>query len=233
MDIYLWQIELKIFLLKDIHFKDVMTKVATFIDNTLKKNEKWNDYDKERKCKGYSFNSLYPIMRNGIYKKGRVYTVQIRTVVEELKDYLMEELKQNTTEEMKGLLTEVKHLKTRKTMDKLVSVTPLVIKGKKTYWRKDKTIENFVDEIRMVLIEQYNELCNEEIDKNTQIFTGVRFRNRYPIKTRFKNKYVLGEKVELDVAENETAQRLAFLSLGVGAGHMADEGFSFVNPIWK
>lgn len=233
MDIYLWQIELKIFLLKDIRFKDVMTKVAEFIDSTLKKSEKWSKYCKENRYQSYSFNSLYPVMRNGIYKKGRVYTVQIRTVEEELKDFFVEELKKNTTDEMKGLLTEAKLLKTRKTMDKLISVTPLVIESNRPYWRKNRTIREYVKKIKAILIEQYNAVYDEDIDEETPLFTGVRIRNRYPIKTKFKNKRVLGEKVELAIAENEVAQKIAFLSLGIGAGHMTNGGFSFMNPIWK
>lgn len=233
MKINLWQIELKVFLLKDIAYRDVVTKVATFIDSALLNDEKWSTYHLEQKYKGYSFNSLYPIMKNGIYKKGRVYTVQIRTVVEELKDFFMESLKDNVTEEMKGLLTHVRPMKTKKSIDKLISVTPLVIKTKKSYWRKEMNVEQFLKKICTSITNQYKELYGGTIDENVPIFTGIKFRNRFPIVTRYKKVKLLGEKVVLEVADNEIAQKLAFLSLGVGAGHMGARGFSFMNPRWK
>ncbi|WP_410208350.1 CRISPR-associated endoribonuclease Cas6 [Fusobacterium sp.] len=232
MGIDLWQIELKVFLLRDIDYKDVMIKVAAFIDTTLKKNEKWKEFHKAKRYKGYSFNSLYPISRNGVYKKGRVYTVQIRTVIEELKDFFSNELQENSTEEMKGLVTKVIKIKNGKILDKLISVTPLIIKSDKPYWREDLTIEEFLERIRIILTKQYNEFYNDKIDEEIQIFTGIRFKNKCPIATKYKSILILGEKVELDIAKNETAQKLAFLSLGTGAGHMAARGFSFMNPRW-
>lgn len=226
-----WQIDLKVYLLKNISHKGVMKKVTAFIDNTLEKDEYWKKYHKESRNKFYCYNLLYPIEKNGEYREGSIYTIQIRTVLEELKDYFIESLKDNVTIEMKGLVTKEQLLK-QKYISKLISVTPVVIKTQKLYWRDELSIEEYLNLLRINLTKKYNEFYKTKLDENIEIFSGIRFKSKMPVSTKYKDISILGEKIELEIAKNEIAQKLAFFALGVGCGCMAARGFSYVNPRW-
>lgn len=231
MGIIVYEIELKVYLLKDILAEDTISKIAYFIDSSLVNNKKLEEFHKSRNPKNYCFNSLYPIEKNGIYKEGRIYTILIRTVNKELKDFFMENLKNVTTDEMKGLITKARNIK-RKVIDKVISVTPLIMKMDKGYWREKENIEKFLEQLKIHLIKKYNLEYSTKINETFPLFTKVVFKNRVPIGVKYKNIKLLGDKVELEIAKNTLAQEIAYFSLGVGCGCMGARGYSFVNPRW-
>lgn len=226
--IQLWLLELKLYLLEDIEKKDCLSKISYFIDSTLKKDETYLEYHQKRIFKGYVFNSLYPIEKEK-YRSGNIYTIQIRTINKELKNFFMRNLKDNTTKELKGLVISEKKIG-YKYIDKLISVTPIVIKTENAYWRGNLTTEDFLNRIKNNLIKKYQSFYNENLDENEELFEKIEFKNLVPIKCSYKNINLLGDKVVLTVSKNPTAQKLAFLSLGAGLSEMASRGYSYVNP---
>lgn len=226
--IQLWLLELKLYLLEDIDKKDCLSKITYFIDSTLKKDEVYLKYHNGRFPKGYVFNSFYPIEKDK-YKVGNIYTVQIRTINEELKNFFMRNLKDNITNELKGLVISERKLE-YKYIDKLVSVTPIIVKTENAYWRGNLTTEDFLNRIKNNLIKKYKRFYDENLDENEELFEKIEFRNSVPIKCSYKNINLLGDKVVLTIAKNPTAQKLAFLSLGAGLSEMASRGYSYVTP---
>ena len=69
-------------------------------------------------------------------------------------------------------------------------------------------------------------------DENIDLFNFIEFKNKVPVKVKYKNINLLGDKLTLGIAKNETAQKLAFLCLSVGLGEMNARGFSYMNPRW-
>lgn len=226
--IQVWKLELKVYLLKNINQKDCLTKITYFIDSVLKIDEKFLKYHNKRIPKGYVFNSFYPLEKEE-YLAGKVYTVQIRTVNEELKDFLMKNLHNNYTKEIKGLTISEREIEYRY-IDRLFSVTPIILKTENGYWRGNMDVDNFLDRLKINLIKKYNQFYEEKLDETENIFEKIEFRNNVPIKCSYKNINLLGDKVILTIAKNPTAQKLAFLSLGAGLSEMASRGYSYVNP---
>lgn len=226
--IQVWKLELKVYLLKNINQKDCLTKITYFIDSVLKIDEKFLKYHNKRIPKGYVFNSFYPLEKEE-YLAGKIYTVQIRTVNEELKDFLMKNLHNNYTKEIKGLTISERKIEYRY-IDRLFSVTPIILKTENGYWRGNMDVDNFLDRLKINLIKKYNQFYEEKLDERENIFEKIEFRNNVPIKCSYKNINLLGDKVILTIAKNPTAQKLAFLSLGAGLSEMASRGYSYVNP---
>lgn len=226
--IQVWKLELKVYLLKNINQKDCLTKITYFIDSVLKIDEKFLKYHNKRIPKGYVFNSFYPLEKEE-YLAGKVYTVQIRTVNEELKDFLMKNLHNNYTKEIKGLTISEREIEYRY-IDRLFSVTPIILKTENGYWRGNMDVDNFLDRLKINLIKKYNQFYEEKLGERENIFEKIEFRNNVPIKCSYKNINLLGDKVILTIAKNPTAQKLAFLSLGAGLSEMASRGYSYVNP---
>ena len=227
-----WVLELKVFLLEDIESHSAIEKIAALIDSTFDKSEYWKKYHKEKKVKEYCFNSFYPVKVNAQkYNAGEIYTVQIRTISKELKELFMKYLKDNITKELKGLIIKEKEIKYRY-IDKLVSVTPTIIKTENGYWRENITLEEYENRLKLNIIKKYNSIFNEKIDENIDLFNFIEFKNKVPVKVKYKNINLLGDKLTLGIAKNETAQKLAFLCLSVGLGEMNARGFSYMNPRW-
>ena len=90
--ITVFEIRLKVFLLKDIPLSKMLTAEAYFIDSVLTKDQEWLTYHETNQYKLYCMNGLFPLERDGIYKKEQIYTITIRTVEAELARYFAKEL---------------------------------------------------------------------------------------------------------------------------------------------
>lgn len=86
--ITVFEIRLKVFLLKDIPLSKMLTAEAYFIDSVLTKDQEWLTYHETNQYKLYCMNGLFPLERDGIYKKEQIYTITIRTVEGKYKEYV-------------------------------------------------------------------------------------------------------------------------------------------------
>ena len=92
--------------------------------------------------------------------------------------------------------------------------------------------EEFARRIRINLANKWNLFNNDNIDENFQLYTTMEFLNKVPISIEYKNVKLLGDKIRLSVADNEIAQKMAYMSLGTGLGEMNSRGAGFVNYRW-
>jgi len=228
MEIY--EVSLKAFLLQDIFKGQALERIAGLVDKSLCTSQNFLDFHRDNKFKNYTFNSLYKLERDGIYREGNIYSIKIRTIDKDLINHFNKNLANTYTEYIKGLTIESKVI-ARKPIEKIYSITPVVIKTNKGYWKKNFSIEDFEKRIRENLIKKYNEIFNVKLDENFELFNRIEFHNQKPISSFYKNIKILGDKLTLHVAGNNTAQELAYLSLGVGIGEMNSRGFGYVN--WK
>lgn len=56
-----FEVRLKIYLLKDILLEDAQMKISAFIDRGLLLNKELKDFHESNKYKNYCFDLLYPI----------------------------------------------------------------------------------------------------------------------------------------------------------------------------
>ncbi len=71
-----YDIRTKIYLLQDIHFKELQNVLADFVDSALCKNEKLISFHEENRYKFYSIGTLWPIECGAVYKKIRFIHLQ-------------------------------------------------------------------------------------------------------------------------------------------------------------
>lgn len=227
----IYELDLKVFLLKNIFESEALQKITYFLDRTFLSEGCWKDYHNNISFKEYSFKSFYPVEKDKLYKAGNIYQIQIRTSSEKLKDFLEAALPNITTEEMKGLVLKTRVIK-QKYINKLISITPVITKFNDGYWKDNHTIEEFEKRLVENIIKKYNFFNDDKLDENFIFFTKIHFKNSIPIKTKYKNISLLGDKIELTIANNPIAQNLAYLALGVGLLELNGRGFGNVNAIW-
>ena len=95
MDIY--ELKIKIYLLKDIKVNETQNYLAYFIDSVLVKNKQYAQMHEQNTYKYYTFDSLYPLAKNGIYKADNIYVFRIRTIDYKLAEYFSNNLSNKVT----------------------------------------------------------------------------------------------------------------------------------------
>lgn len=226
MEIY--ELKLKVFLLKDIVADKASESIAQLIDKSLLNTEEMKTFHKERKFKFYTFNTFYPIETEKLYKGGKIYSVLIRTVDEKLVKYFKTFLVNEYTDKIKALTIETKIIP-KKHIKKLYSVTPIVIKTNDGYWKGKYSLSEYEERMKINLIKKYKEFYNIKLDENFELFNHIEFCNKKPISIPIKNINLLGDKVAVYVAENDTAQMLSYFALGVGQCELNSRGYGFSN----
>ena len=226
-----WELSLKLYLTKDIKNEDALQSVGTLIDKSYTHNDNFAKFHKENKYKNYCFNGMYPLEVSQINKAGKIYTIKIRTVDENLVNHFEKFLVNEYTESLKALTLEKKIIP-KKHIDKIYSITPCISKFESGYWRTSETVETFEKRLKDNLIKKYKRYFNTKVDEDIELFTFIQFNNRKPISTNYKNIKMLGDKLTLNVAENPLAQELAHFALGTGILEMNGRGFGFVNYKW-
>lgn len=226
-----YELRLKVYLLEDIKLVQAQEKILKLIDNTLGKNEETLEFHNKNIFKNYCFNSFYPLEKDAIYKEGKIYTVIIRTFDKMLAVYFNNKIPFAYTPAIKALKADMKVIPI-KNIKRIYSITPLVIKNDEGYWRSLFEISEFERRIKENLIKKYNNICNTKIDEDFQLYSSMEIKNNTPVSMEYKNRKLLGDKISLEICENEEAQKLAYMALGSGMGEMNARGFGFMGYRW-
>lgn len=226
-----YQIRIKLYMLTDISLNRIQTKLTAFIDKGFQTKKELSQLHEENKFKNYCYDLPYPVEKDKIYKKGKIYTVTIRTIDSELAKYFQEECVNTYTDEMKGLTSEIRIIP-KKIIDSLYTLTPVILKNDRGYWRKHMRLEEFEEQLKVNLIKKWNTFTGEKLPEDFQLYTFLEFLNETPIPMEYKNVKLLGDKIRLQISDNETAQKLAYMALGTGLLSMNSRGAGYVNYRW-
>lgn len=170
-----FQIRLKIFLLKDIELELIQSKIAAYIDKTLGKNEQLLGFHDSNEFKNYCFDAPFPLEIDKIYKKDNVYTLTLRTIDKDLADFFTNILVNQFNEDIKALTSEIRIL-SKKHIDKIYSVTPVIIKTDSGYWKGNITLDEYERRIKENLVKKYNYAMNTKINEDFQLYTAIEFK---------------------------------------------------------
>lgn len=227
MNVY--ELKLKLYLLKNIKYEEVLEKTASFLDIGFCKNPIFLEKHNSKEYKEYNFNYLYPTEIDKIYKADMLYTLTIRTINKELADYICSNIINHYDDNLKAIKCDIRIIP-KKHIEKIYSITPVLIKHDR-YWRNTESIEFFEKRIKENILKKSNYINKTSI-KNHDFYNEIEFKNKKPISTVFKGIKLLGDKVELSIESDKISQDLAYLSLGVSLGENSSRGFGFVNFKW-
>lgn len=225
------EIKLQIYLLKDIPQNKIQSKITSLIDGALAKENNLLMLHNSNQYKNYCFNQPYPIEKDKLYKEGNIYTLTLRTIDKSLATFFNNKLVNEYNSELKALKADIKVI-SKKQIQKIYSLTPIILKTDSGYWKGVLSIDEFERRLKENLIKKYKFITNEKIEAAFDLYTDIEFKNKKPIATEYKGIKLLGDKINLEVADNPIAQELAYLSLGVGICEMNARGFGFLNYQW-
>lgn len=223
--------KVKVFLLKDIECDDAQSEICKIIDSALSKDEKWLEFHKKNEYKYYCFDSLYPIPKDRVYKYGSIYTFTLRTIDKDIANYLNKVLANEYNNTIKCLTTEIRIIP-KKIIEKIYSLTPVIMKNDSGYWRENLSLKDFERRLVENLIKKYNIINDTKLDEDFDLYTSLEFKNKKPCAMNYKNIKLLGDKISLNISTDPIAQELAYLALGVGLFESNARGAGYVNYRW-
>ena len=226
-----YEIKVKSYLLKDIHINNVQNEICKIIDKALSKNTKWLSFHKSNIFKNYCFDSFYPIEKDKLYKRGNIYTYTIRSIDKDLVNYFNEILANEYSESIKCITTEIR-IVPKKFIEKIYSLTPMIIKDIAGYWRENISIDDFERKLKENAIKKYNQVNKTKIDEDFELYSSIEFKNKKPYAVSYKNIKLLGDKISLNISDDEIAQDIAYMLLGTGVGENNARGCGFVGYRW-
>lgn len=235
-DLKVYEIRLKIFMLQDVKQKETYTVIGDYLDSYLAKEKEFLTFHETNRFKMYVYDQPYPMEEDGIYKKGKIYTIRIRTVRSELAQYLSQGLENHYNDQLKGLTLEIRII-AKKVISHIYSITPAIIKcsanqneeKKGGYWKNSMSFVQYENRVKSNLIKKYNELMNTKIDEDFQLYQMIEFKNKVPVAIPYKGVQLLGDKLNIQAAHNEMSQNLLYMALGTGVCEMNSRGAGFMN----
>lgn len=222
-----YELKIKVFLLKDINYENVSTFITRFLDMCISQNEGLLKFHNAKVYKPYSFDMLIPFEEDKMYKKEKIYSFRLRTINLELANYILEKLPNFYNEDMKGLIAEVKILP-RRIIEKVYTLTPALLKNEEGYWKHSLNFEKFEERLRINCIKKYRYFSEENILDTVPIYTNLIFKNKKPVPIKYKNINLRGDKFELIIANDEISQKIVYMLLGVGILENCSRGCGFL-----
>lgn len=227
-EINVYHINCKTYLMKDITYQRMQTEITAFVDKTLLQSEEYKTLHNTNCFKNYVFSGFQEIEKDKCYKEGKLYTFAIRCIDENLAKYLQAKLAITYTESIKGLSCQCKFIK-KIPIQKMYLVTPCVAKFDEGYWKGNHSFTEFQQRLFINAIRKYHQYTGTSLGEDFQLYTNIKLVNQKPIKIKYKNINLLGDKLELVIADNENAQELAYFLLGTGILELNSRGCGFAN----
>ena len=224
-----FELPLKICILSPLPFLQAAEKIGRFIESAL-----WEvglyPPDDEASYAGwpYTFDLPFPIESGLIYQPGKIYTVRIRTIRQELAEFFVRRLPVHQSEEMQGLSGELKIIP-RFALEKVYTLTPVVMKMKCGYWRNRMKVPEYEERLKRNLIRKYRLFGERTLSADFPLSCDLSFTNRKPVRVPYQDKALLGDKLSLTASQNESAQELLYMALGTGMGENNTGGCGFLS----
>ncbi len=229
MEIY--QLKLRMYMLEDVESAYILNKISNLLDSVLAQDPEMLEFHGENTYKYYCFNMPFPLENDKIYRKDRLYSVTLRMVNIKLAKYFSEKLPFASSTTMKGLVIEQRVIP-QKFLECVYTITPVLLKDNKGYWRTHMSVEEYENRIKSNLIKKWNTYFHTKIDESFELIERLEFLNQKPVGFCVKNHTLLGDKVCIYVAKNKSAQDLMHFALAAGLLEGGARGAGFINYRW-
>ena len=215
-----YELTLTVQLAEDLDYTLANDRLGQEISNAMLKDSELIELHGRKGFKHYSFNSFYPVEKDGVYKAGRVYIFKIRSLDQSFIKKIKVLLSSNDAELFKVLSTQPKTVK-KNFISNLYTLTPVIVTiedGKP--WVKEEDFLLLQKQLQSNLEKKYNDFFDTEFDKNADFsfIQRIELLNRKPMVVKYKRIKFLGNKFKIWVNEDEKSQKLAFTAMACGLG---------------
>ena len=223
-----FELPLQICFLIPMPSENVSERIARLLDAALQRTESfWKEMSWRYPFRPYTFDQPYPLEAEHIYCVGKIYTVHIRTISQELAEFFSSVLPFCGSDCLQILGGELR-LIPRCFLERVHTLTPVVVKTRHGYWRNQMQVDEYEERLKTNLIRKYNFFHQANLSDNFSLFRNIEFINRKPVRVLQNDIALLGDKVNLTAACNDMAQELLYMALGTGVGENNARGCGFL-----
>lgn len=217
---------LKIIVIVKENLKSLETyeKISNLIAQSMLKDKLLKQIHEENIYKNYVFCNLYPVEKDTIYKKGNIYSFDLRGIEFE-KIIKIKQVIQDLENDYFKVIQVNFQTYTKSNIKKLITLTPAIITTPKGDYDIKENMELVKDRMLANIQKKYKNIYNTSV--NVDFIKSIKKTNSKPIKIPYKNINMLGNKFEIEVNEDPMSQDLAYLALSIGILEKNSQGFGF------
>ena len=219
-----YNLKVKVLLKQSIESVQTYEKISNLIAYAMLKDLILKKLHEENTYKNYVFCNLYPIEKDTVYKKGNLYTFDLRGIEFEKMIKLKQVLETTENEDFKVIQINFQ-TGTQRNIKKLITLTPAIITTEKGDYDIKEDMNLVKNRILANTQKKYKNIYHTEI--NMDFIENIKKINRKPVKIPYKNINILGNKFEVQIKEDPMSQNLAYLILSTGILEKNSQGFGF------
>lgn len=223
-----YELVIKSYIKQNMHYKGVPEYLGNLINYCMIKDEKLKNLHNAKGLKGYVFNTLTPIEKNGVYKQNNIYQFSIRSVNLDVLKRIENRMKDVNNNEM-AIVNTTLDIWNQKCIESLYTYTPSIltlkdnevpdklkkIKSSSKYWVKGCSNKVLIDRVEKNMIKKYNFFTGNDV-KNVSVISDIKILNEFPIVIRYKKSNIIGNKFLIKIENSQLAQDIAFITLATG-----------------
>lgn len=227
-----FELRISFYLKKNIDFIDSFEILAKYISFTMCDISNNKDFHTSNKFKHYSFGGFYPIEKDKVYKKGKIYTVSIRGLDKKFITTLSNDLRKNINNSyIQAINIDIKKYN-QNFITELYSLTPVVTTMEnKRFWMKEDDIILLQNQLQQNLLNKYKAFYNKELKPTQNFIQLLEIKNNrsqtIKITKETKSFRLFGNKFRIIPNEDEVSQKLAFMAVVCGLGEKNSYGGGF------
>lgn len=212
-------------LYEDLPFEYSYEFIANLISRAMLYDGELKELHGSNKYKFYTFCAFHPVESDKMYRKGRVYITNIRSLSHDFILALREVLP-HTNYPIKVISTELRTYE-YKPISRIVTLTPAIATIDDRCWTREDGLSLIEDRIHINALKKYQTFFDDTSEPADNFIKNIRQTNKKPIKIPYKDTSLLGNKFVIDVKSDEASQKLAFTSLGAGLLEKGSLGFGY------
>ncbi|WP_061214011.1 CRISPR-associated endoribonuclease Cas6 [Syntrophomonas wolfei] len=210
---------------QDIPVRQVQSSLAALIANGMTFSEPLKELHQQNIFKPYVFSMPYPLEPNRIYRRGRMYCFNLRTLKLDfalaMKNYLPQ-----AQGNARVVATELRTY-SQPQISQLISLTPIIVTVDNLCWMPENGIGLLASRLHNNAAKKYKAINSEFAEPEEMFFELLEILNRKPIGVNYKGTTLLGHKVQLKVKPQPWAQQLAVTVLAQGLAEKNSIGFGY------
>ncbi len=200
---------------EDIPFTEANEKIGNLISAAMHLDAELAEKHRQKGYKNYVFCSLYPIEADKQYRAGRVYIFTIRSLERNFIIKMKQLLPEVKNSSFKVLASEVKIFKQRY-ISELYTITPAVATVNNRNWVAGDDFLLLQERIQMNLEKKYKAFSQGELKPTQSFIQHIELANQKPMRIKYKNTSLMGNKFRICVSQDSVSQDLAFVALATG-----------------